>query len=254
MREAQEIALQILDFRARALSVVVEAMVRVSDYQAGLELFCQIEDNYWRTETLVGIVRALAITSNHEEAQNIAQNIGDSYGRVRALSYVAHILEKAGEIERSSCLLREAQEVARTIENRHTKEKALIVVAQVLAWTGKYEEAQNIAQDMVDPYSRADILKEIVSTLARAGEYEEAQEIARTIEVWKVLIWEGIAQVLVTDEKALRWVQQVWRQANTREHTLEILPLAYPFIPLKPEIGVAFAESFDWVDSFLKGA
>jgi tetratricopeptide (TPR) repeat protein len=254
LKEAKDLAIQILDvsIRARALSVVVETMARADEFEISLELVCQIEDNCWKVEALVGIATALAIAGKYEVAQEITDQVEDSVSRVKALSYVAHILAKADKIERSNSLLREAQEIADQIEDSYSKEKALIVVAKVLAETGKRERAQKIAQHIEDSYGRADILIVVTQTLAMVGDYEETQEIARTIEVWKVLLWERIAQALVTDEKALRWVQQVWKQANTREHTLEILPLAYPFIPLKPEIGWQFYEALAWVDGFLK--
>ncbi len=54
-------------------------------------------------------------------------------------------------------------------------------------------------------------------------------------------------------DQLLHLVQRIWLQTGTRNLAIKLLPLGIKFIPFKPEIGTAFCESFDWVDTFLKG-
>jgi hypothetical protein len=52
-------------------------------------------------------------------------------------------------------------------------------------------------------------------------------------------------------EQLLSFVQRSWLQAETREFCVRLLTLAMGFIPLKPELGIAFSQAFTWVDDFL---
>ncbi len=107
--------------------------------------------------------------------------------------------------------------------------------------------------------SRAEALMRVAAGLVEAGEYAEAQRVANQIENSNIRAkaLSGVAEGLITagkDREALRLVQHKWIQADTREHALELLPIGCHLIPSRPEIGVAFAEAFAWVDGFLKGA
>jgi tetratricopeptide (TPR) repeat protein len=51
----------------------------------------------------------------------------------------------------------------------------------------------------------------------------------------------------------LHLLRYAWVQASTRNQAINLLPLAYAFIPLSSEIGSALCSAFSWVDSFLKG-
>ncbi len=62
----------------------------------------------------------------------------------------------------------------------------------------------------------------------------------------------AMAQADTTDQ-LLHLTQQSWREATTRDSLLQLLLMASGLIKLNPDIGVAFAASFAWVDDFLKG-
>ena len=54
-------------------------------------------------------------------------------------------------------------------------------------------------------------------------------------------------------ERLLSLVHHWWLQAGTRDKAIELLPLAFGFIPRYPNIGMAFSGAFVWVDNFLRG-
>jgi hypothetical protein len=54
-------------------------------------------------------------------------------------------------------------------------------------------------------------------------------------------------------ERILKLVHRWWLQADTRDEAIELLPLAFGFIPRYPNIGRAFYDAFAWVDNFLSG-
>jgi hypothetical protein len=51
-------------------------------------------------------------------------------------------------------------------------------------------------------------------------------------------------------EQLLQLVRQRWQQVDSRDEAIDLLPLAYGFLPRSPELGVAFSDAFDWVDTF----
>jgi hypothetical protein len=66
----------------------------------------------------------------------------------------------------------------------------------------------------------------------------------------------GLAKKLVKlgeYKQLLSLVHHAWLQAETRENAIELLSSAAGFIPLKPELGIAFCDAFTWVNDFLKG-
>lgn len=54
-------------------------------------------------------------------------------------------------------------------------------------------------------------------------------------------------------EQLLGVVQHSWLQAETMDYALQLRPLAFGFIVLRPAIGTEIFKGFQWVDSFLKG-
>jgi len=62
-----------------------------------------------------------------------------------------------------------------------------------------------------------------------------------------------VLDVFDRQELMLRLVQHAWLQADIRSYAVDLLPLAMRYIAIKPEIGPTFCESFDWVESLLKG-
>ncbi|GHO79576.1 hypothetical protein KSD_73470 [Ktedonobacter sp. SOSP1-85] len=105
------------------------------------------------------------------------------------------------------------------------QKESLRVFLQVLIDVEQWAEAEEYINSIVNEDEQAEALRRLAESLGKRGEYEHL----------------------------LSLVQRWWGRAKTREHALQLLPLAYELIPLKPEIGFAFYEAFDWVDSFVKG-
>jgi hypothetical protein len=98
----------------------------------------------------------------------------------------------------------------------------------------------------------------LVSALAQQQQWAEAERISASIpdadEQAKALA--ALADNLATfgkHEQLLRLVHDWWLRVEQRVRAINLLPLAYAFIPRNPELGVAFCEAFAWVDTFLTG-
>jgi hypothetical protein len=88
-----------------------------------------------------------------------------------------------------------------------------------------WREAEEVIGRITNADEQAEALSGLASSLAQGGQ-------------WKHLF---------------RLVQHWWLRAKTRDEAIELLPIAYYFISHNPELGMAFFNSFSWVDEFLQG-
>jgi len=70
----------------------------------------------------------------------------------------------------------------------------------------------------------------------------------------QTLVLKKLADTLLAHKEyalCLRMIQQRWLKTETRDEAIWLLPLAFSFIPPNPELGIAFANAFTWVEDFL---
>jgi len=118
--------------------------------------------------------------------------------------------------------------------------------------------AFHVASSIENSFYRARALSSLATALSQAGQWKQTQEVAESIEhsSLRAKALSTLAEALLTTKKyeqLLRFVQNAWLRAETREYALQLLPLALGFVALKPELGTAFYGAFKWVDDFLKG-
>ena len=101
-------------------------------------------------------------------------------------------------------------------------------------------------------------LFKLARVLIEAQQWEQARTLIGSIEISEVRA--SALTLLVTDlvnaskrEMALHLLQLSWLEARTREFAINSLAMADKFIQLMPQIGLAFYDSFTWVETFLKG-
>jgi len=134
-----------------------------------------------------------------DEAEASALAIADIFARVRALTSVAAVLDKAGQRQRALRLAARAEEAARSSEDPATQVNSLLEVAQALDQFGERPlavsiaiEAEAIGRSVADFYIRANLMAQfmavgmqmfllinVADVLATIGECSRAQEIAR---------------------------------------------------------------------------
>ena len=116
------------------------------------------------------------------EAELIARGIGDDDTRRRELIEIASELARTGQVV-------EAERIARELEDDEKRRSALIVIAVVLAETGQVVEAQEmlseverLARGIADDRDRSIALSRLAVALAETGQVVEAQEMLSEVE------------------------------------------------------------------------
>jgi len=128
------------------------------------------------------LASALAQAKEWREAERVARSIEENQYRAPALRDLASALAQAKE-------WREAERVARSIEDNEEHAIALQELASALAQVGEREhaqtlwrEAEQVARPIEDDRRRAIALQELASALAQAKEWHEAEQVAHSIE------------------------------------------------------------------------
>jgi len=128
------------------------------------------------------LASALAQAKEWREAERVARSIEDNEEHAIALQELASALAQVGEREHAQTLWREAEQVARSIEDDRRRAIALQELASALAQAKEWHEAEQVAHSIEDNEEHAIALQELASALARAKEWREAEQVARSIE------------------------------------------------------------------------
>ncbi len=99
---------------------------------------------------------------NIKQAQEIAENINDSYYKSQALSRIAQAQAQAGDIEG-------AKETAENINNSDERSQALSRIAQAQAQVGNIEGAKETAENINDSLLKSQALSRIAQAQAQVG-------------------------------------------------------------------------------------
>jgi tetratricopeptide (TPR) repeat protein len=196
----------------------------------------------WRWSSLAEV---LMMARQWEESEHAIVSIKDENEHKKSFGELGGFLILAGEWKK-------AERVARDMQNEERKAEILLGLGKDLSRMQQWEEAKRIIGEIRYDGKRAEALTELGKALIQTGEWEEAERIAGDNEG----VLQSIAQYLTSIreyEDLLHFVQRRWLQTDTWDDAVTLLPLAYGLIPLKPEMGSAFFESFAWVDAFLEG-
>lgn len=242
----------------------------------------------WNT-TMYAIVIALAGAQRWEQAAAMAWSIGKEeqgvYARsgegftTDALIKIAEFLVKAGQRDKAMLLLFQAEAAAHSIKEDLERNKVLRGVISALLIAQDLGSAERVVSSMSDGRWQKDRqgfedYKEkrkaqvkdsarvtVGRALARAQQWDRAKSLIEVISdeelrAFNVLFLTTFkTNTLISQGEhagALRLIQRKWMQSSARNDLLRFLPLAKNLIPLRPEIGWALYEAFDWVDKFLR--
>lgn len=282
---AEKIVRSIEDNRERVLVVgdLVGELVKMQQWKRAEKIVQSIKDNWQRASASYGLVRELAQVKQWGQAENVARSIEDKVIRAQALSELA----VAQQGERAEVLWVEVEGLIHTIEDDWAKAHVLSNLSRQLARAQQWEQAEKFAHSIENHLTRTSALQELIHELKKAQQWERAKKIARSVQGSKPTLYEpdrkltGVqewrrvesevrtemagdlgekglpeqARLLASSgkyEEALHLVQDAWLRVDKREYAIDLLPLAYGLIPLKPEIGIAFYEAFMWADKFLR--
>ena len=160
LEQATQAAASISDSneRARALTVVVEALVAASQLEQATQAAASISDSNERARALAELVEALVAVGQLEQASQVAASISDSTERARALIVVSKSLMAAGQTGEAARVAADAEWVARGIADPNAQARTLIDVIRALVAAGQLEQAIRAAATSLTQASRLERL------------------------------------------------------------------------------------------------
>ncbi len=207
----------------------------------------------------LALFKLLLLLKREPEVLGLAELlIWPEYKAEVLIEIATHLCKQATRKPEGIQIFLRAFHVASSIENSFYRARALSSLATALSHAGQWQQAQALAQSIEYSSARAQALSSLATALSQAGQWKQTQEVAESIEhsSLRAKALSTLAEALLTTKKyeqLLRFVQNAWLRAETREYALQLLPLALGFVALKPELGTAFYGAFKWVDDFLKG-
>ena len=211
--------------RARSLSVLGTALTQAQQWTEAERVIGTIPGGSWQAETSRKLGTALAQAQQWTEAERVIGTLPDRNQQAEALSVLGTALAQAQQWEHASQVWTEAERVIGTISDSNEQAKALSVLGTALAQAQQWTEAEWVIGIIHASSEQGRALSTLATAMASADEFE----------------------------KSLHVIQRVWRQVETRDEALSLFSIASVFISHKPEVGVAFFDAFNWVDTFLGG-
>jgi len=157
-------------------------LVFCREKEKALSIARDIEAAGSRARALSFITPALVKIGLATEALAVAQEIEDSYCRAKALSSIARMLVRVGMAKEARETVTKALAAAREIENTKYRAMRLSSIADALVKAGMVTEALGAAREIEDASRRAMALHSIASEMLEAGMVTEALGAAREIE------------------------------------------------------------------------
>jgi tetratricopeptide (TPR) repeat protein/archaellum biogenesis ATPase FlaH len=253
--------------RARALGKLAEALMRIGQTERAEELWLQAgslarsveneDTRAWVLCNLAGALMRVGQTERAEEfwtqAEVVVRRIQPDFKREQALGELAEALAQAGQWDR-------VEGIVRSFEGVYEKSPLLCELAAIFVQAGQEKLAEALIHEILEGYDRDDALDKLAKALVQTEQWERAEEIARDIkeDYKRAYVFRELREALIAGKensapRLLSLVQDSWLQVEKRAHALQLFPLVCSLIPLRPEIGTAFFEAFQWVDSILKG-
>jgi tetratricopeptide (TPR) repeat protein len=159
--------------RTIMLTMLVEVLVRQSQFGDAERVLSQIEDPGQRAGSQVVLVEALAQAAQWDSAESLAAEI-DEPERSQAQDRIARALARSGQWQH-------AQRVASAINSSDSRANALQVLVEQLLAAERWTEAAVQAQAIPIVDVRVTALRDVVIGLAAHGQFEEARRISLTV-------------------------------------------------------------------------
>jgi hypothetical protein len=282
--EAKEIALSITNHQQQAWAkrIIVTELAQVGEFEQAKTLAFSITDQEQRLLAEQSIVKALVQAGEFEQAKTLAFSITDQWQQVWAKRIIAVILAQVGEFE-------QAKQIASSITDQWQQAWTKRIIVTELAQAGEFEQAKALASSITDQQQQWWAEGTIIAELAQAGEFEQAKALASSItdqqQQWwakksimtaltlsgrpeeafalassitdqqqRLVMEEAIVETLVKVNdcsKAIIYIETLWFNCKAYEDLCSQFSFVKPLIATFPELGMQFAESFDWVDSVL---
>ncbi len=270
--QAEEVARSIEQghHQAGALHILAEALDQaqceeqaVVIWQEAERVVRSIEDSYQKAESLRELAEALTRVYREgqaeaiwREAEEAARSVAFPFRKFGALRALAVALTIARRDEQAEAIWQEVREIAHSLEDL---EGVMVLSDLVMALTQvqRWEQAEEVARSIDQIFIRTVVLSELTKALAQAQRWDQLGRMARSFgqnflpaEVWRSFVLTLLQQ---NDyEGALRVIQRIWLQAETREAALNLLSLAFGLVAHQPEIGSALYSAFLWVHASLR--
>jgi len=209
--------------RFDTLGEIAARFVEAQEWKQVSYLLDSIENDYGRNKLLIRAAASLAKAQQWESALDFANVIDVDFMKIEALGEIAACLVKAQQREQVHVVAAEIERLADSIEKDDKDGTHRKVISIAFAKAQYWQRAEELARLIKDDKDRMEALRQIAAGLA-VGE----------------------------QKRLLRLVESLWGEAVTRKEAVQLLPLAHPFIAMKPEIGSALFEAFAWVDTFLR--
>jgi len=197
---------------ARALSAVAQAQAEAGMHDLALQTARAIQDADQRAYALSAVAQSQAQAGLHDIALQTARDIQVERQRAWALSAVAQAQARAG-------LQDLALQTARDIQDHELRAKALSAVALAQAQVGlhnlarlTFHQALQTARDIQDERQRTEALSAVARAQARTGNSDSALDI--------------IQSILISANKYLVALAEIFAEQNDRPHFKRLLPLA----------------------------
>ncbi len=194
--EAKELAFTIMTDleRSAALTSVAQALAEAGRFDRVNDLFADpriklkvapgavISTRVLRRVATSGrdfertLVSAMVRAGLIDEAWSRAHEIQEPELRAGALASLTGALALSAD-ERTDQALGDAEESAKTIQEKRGREEALLFLGEELVRAGRFKEAEGVASEMRENGERMVLLCSLVAALTRAGQLAEAKEI-----------------------------------------------------------------------------
>ncbi len=218
--------------KASILAELGRILIQTQQWQRAERVIYSMRDSFWRPMTLRELVRALTQARQWNHAIEVAQSIDISSWRAEALIELGKSATQAQQWQQVDKVWNESEGDNLVVGNSRERFKLLIELGKSAIQAQQWQQVDKVWNEVekelrktFDSHEKLKFLSEVVEALGSVHEYE----------------------------RFLHIVQQSWLQVNKRAYALQLLPLATGLIPLKPKLGIAFFEAFEWVDAFLQG-
>lgn len=253
------------DARAAALGALASSLAQAQRWDEAVQTAQIIDRNQERASALASIAQCLFESKKSEanavldQALTSARSIEDQASRADALKDISRVLMKTGSLET-------ALSVVQNVEDPLLQAQQIRWMAAAICESGDYSTSIQMAQTIEEDWIRALSVWDIAAIAARQGNIELAQQLLVEVPVVRQELTEVPDQVndLIIHaerisqtrqwEQLLRFVQQTWLQAQTREQILQLKRIADGLAPLAPQLNSALDEGTLWVDQYLNNS
>ncbi len=259
-------AIKDASLNVRAREKLLEALVQAQQWERAEALARSLEDKGDSAAVLRELGIALAQAQQWERAEHvwaevsarIYSTVGNETVKQKVLFELGKALAQAQQWERAEAL-------ARSLEDKG--DSSAVVLRELgiaLAQAQQWERAEAVILSIGESEIEAMGLLDLGAKLIEVQQLNKAELILKKVNEIiqaipntdsRVRLLKHTVKLLSTAKKydyLLRFVQHCWLQVDTRENAIKLLPLAIGLLPLRPELGTAFVDASNWVESFLE--